>query len=130
MMVPSVPEYIFRTPCIGSYLDRKLLILLLDGRCIIGTMCTFDQHGNFVVESAFERIVAENQYCDKPMGLLVVRGDNAIFIGEMDLSFPELPPHITAVSLPQILIARKAELESSALKRTLKKWMEELLDGV
>lgn len=51
--------------------------------CVCLCVCA----GNFVVESAFERIVAENQYCDKPMGLLVVRGDNAIFIGEMVISF-------------------------------------------
>ncbi|XP_038894529.1 sm-like protein LSM1B [Benincasa hispida] len=93
-------------------------------------MRSFDQFGTIVLESAFERIIVENEYCDNPIGLLVVRAENIILIGEPDPSLPQLPPHMTVVSLPQILTARKAERESVELQRTLKKWMEELLEDI
>ncbi|CAK9324775.1 unnamed protein product [Citrullus colocynthis] len=125
MVSPILSQGIFY---LGDYLDRKLLVLCLDERCFIGTFCSFDHYGSIVLESAFERNVVENQYCDNPIGLLVVRAENIILIGELDLSLPQLPPHMTSVSLPQILTARKAERESLVLKRTLKKWMEELLE--
>uniref|UniRef100_A0A9I9EA07 Sm-like protein LSM1B n=1 Tax=Cucumis melo TaxID=3656 RepID=A0A9I9EA07_CUCME len=86
---------------------------------------------NLVLETVFERIVVGNHYCDNPMGgLLVLRAENIILIGELDPCLPQLPPHITSLPLPQILTARKAERDSLVLKRNLKAWIEELLEDM
>ncbi|KAL0554383.1 hypothetical protein IC582_008302 [Cucumis melo] len=74
---------------IREYVDRKLLVLLLDGRSIFGILRSFDHFGNLVLETVFERIVVGNHYCDNPMGgLLVLRAENIILIGELVISFP------------------------------------------
>lgn len=38
---------------------------------------------NLVIEDAIERIIIENKFCDKPMGTLLIRGENVEMIAEI-----------------------------------------------
>ncbi|XP_016496756.1 sm-like protein LSM1B isoform X4 [Nicotiana tabacum] len=67
---------------LASYLDRKILILLRDGRKLLGTLRSFDQYANIVLEGTSERVMVGNLYCDIPLGLYVIRGENVVLIGE------------------------------------------------
>ncbi|KDO64964.1 hypothetical protein CISIN_1g0321082mg, partial [Citrus sinensis] len=80
----------------------KLLVLLRDGRKLMGTLCSFDQFANAVLEGACERVIVGDLYCDIPLGLYVIRGENVVLIGELDLERDELPPHLTHVSVAEI----------------------------
>ncbi|KAK4343341.1 hypothetical protein RND71_036435 [Anisodus tanguticus] len=60
----------------------KILILLRDGREFLGTFRSFDQHANIVLEGTSERVMVGNLYCDIPLGLYIVRGENVMLIGE------------------------------------------------
>ncbi|XP_044495479.1 uncharacterized protein LOC123218249 isoform X2 [Mangifera indica] len=62
-------------------LVEKLLVLLRDGRKLMGTLCSFDQFANAVLESACERVIVGDLYCDIPLGLYVIRGENVVLIG-------------------------------------------------
>ncbi|TYH70976.1 hypothetical protein ES332_D05G153200v1 [Gossypium tomentosum] len=95
------PEDIYLSTSLASYLDRKLLVLLRDGRKLMGTLRSFDQ-----------------------FGLYVIRGENVVLIGELDLEREELPPHMTHVSVAEIRRAQKAEREATDLKGTMRKRME------
>ncbi|GAU41051.1 hypothetical protein TSUD_374050 [Trifolium subterraneum] len=53
---------------------------------------------NVVLEGACERVIVGDLYCDVPLGLYVIRGENVVLIGELDLGKEELPPHMTCVS--------------------------------
>ena len=64
---------------------ETVLIEILDGRHLIGTLRSFDQYGNMVLESARERHYIENQFADVPLGLYIVRGENVVLLGEIDL---------------------------------------------
>jgi small nuclear ribonucleoprotein (snRNP)-like protein len=70
---------------VGSALDDagKLLVLLRDGRKLMGTLRSFDQFANAVLEGACERVIVGEQYCDIPLGLYVIRGENVVLIGEL-----------------------------------------------
>ncbi|KAK2077649.1 hypothetical protein QBZ16_004495 [Prototheca wickerhamii] len=52
-------------------LDKPLLVQLRDGRKVVGTLRSFDQFANLVLEGAYERIIVGNQYAEIPMGLHV-----------------------------------------------------------
>ncbi|MBA0836505.1 hypothetical protein Goarm_008715, partial [Gossypium armourianum] len=80
----------------------KLLVLLRDGRKLMGTLRSFDQFANAVLEGACERVIVGDLYCDIPLGLYVIRGENVVLIGELDLEREELPPHMTHVSVAEI----------------------------
>lgn len=56
---------------LAEELDQRLLIQLRDGRKILGTLRTFDQFANMVVEGSVERIIVGDQYGDIPMGFQV-----------------------------------------------------------
>ena len=60
---------------------EKILVLLRDGKKVIGTLRSFDQFANIVLEEAVERIVVGKQYADVPLGLYVIRGENTVLIG-------------------------------------------------
>ncbi|XP_022641760.1 sm-like protein LSM1B isoform X1 [Vigna radiata var. radiata] len=138
------PEDIYLSTSLASYLDseadfvlctnlygltiivvvEKLLVLLRDGRKLMGILRSFDQFANAVLEGACERVIVGDLYCDIPLGLYVIRGENVVLIGELDLEREELPEHMTRVSTAEIKRAQKAEREASDLKGTMRKRME------
>ena len=65
-------------------LDRRLLVQLRDGRKIVGVLRSFDQFANLVLEGAIERIVVGTLYCELPLGLFIIRGENVVLLGEID----------------------------------------------
>eukprot|EP00871_Galdieria_phlegrea_P003042 jgi/Galph1/3739/GphlegSOOS_G2441.1 len=74
-------------PAAGSlveHIDRRILILQRDGRYIHGFLRTYDQYANLVLENAFERFVFNQTYCDEPLGIFIIRGENVALLGEID----------------------------------------------
>ncbi|GMP36980.1 hypothetical protein CsSME_00008896 [Camellia sinensis var. sinensis] len=79
----SGPDDIFLSTSLASYLDKKLLVLLRDGRKLLGILRSFDQFANVVLEGACERVIVGDLYSDIPLGLYVIRGENVVLIGEL-----------------------------------------------
>lgn len=117
-------EDIFLSTSLASYLDKKVVLQLRDDRKLIGVLRSFDQFANVVMEGAYERIIVGDLYCDMRLGLYVVRGENVVLTGELDLEREELPQHMTCVSEAEITRAQKAEREVVHLQRSIRKRME------
>ncbi|GLJ26405.1 hypothetical protein SUGI_0509040 [Cryptomeria japonica] len=117
-------EDIFLSTSLASYLDKKLLVLLRDGRKLIGILRSFDQFANAVLENAFERVIVGDLYCDLPQGLYVIRGENVVLIGEMDPEREDLPANMIQVSSTEIEKAQKEERDATDLKGSMRKRME------
>ena len=81
---------------------ERILVVLRDGRHLVGVLRSFDQFckdsslakfcfcfliwpfpANFVLEDTFERHVVENKYGDIPLGLYIIRGENVVLLGEI-----------------------------------------------
>ena len=62
---------------------EKLMLVLRDGRKIIGIMRSFDQFSNIVLEHAEERVVVGKRFADVPLGLYVIRGENLVLLGQI-----------------------------------------------
>nr|KJB54499.1 hypothetical protein B456_009G036400 [Gossypium raimondii] len=65
----------------------KLVVLLGDGRHRLGLLRSFDQFASIVLEGACERVIVGDLYCDIPLGLNIIRGENVVLIGEMVCCF-------------------------------------------
>ncbi|KAK4593506.1 hypothetical protein RGQ29_017569 [Quercus rubra] len=117
-------EDIYLPTSLASYLDKKVVLQLRDDRKLIGVLRSFDQFANVVMEGAYERIIVGDLYCDMQLGLYVVRGENVVLTGELDLEREELPQHMTCVSEAEITRAQKAEREVVHLQRSIRKRME------
>jgi U6 snRNA-associated Sm-like protein LSm1 len=69
--------------------------------------------GNLVLHQAFERISVGRQYADIPRGLFVIRGENVLFIGELDFH-QSLRVPLVEVSIEEILKLQKEDLEKKS----------------
>ncbi|EFJ28168.1 hypothetical protein SELMODRAFT_146440 [Selaginella moellendorffii] len=114
----------FHTTSLADNLDKKLLVILRDGRKLVGTLRSFDQFANLVLEKAVERIIVGDLYCDLPLGLYIIRGENVVLVGELDQTKKDLPAHMVLVSAAEIKRAQKAEKDATELKGTMRKRME------
>ena len=60
-------------------IDQSVLVKLKGGRGLRGKLKGFDQHMNLILEEAEELVEVESDQ-SKPLGTVVVRGDNVIII--------------------------------------------------
>ncbi|KAJ5677021.1 uncharacterized protein N7477_002654 [Penicillium maclennaniae] len=54
------------------YINKRVLILTVDGRTLLGTLLSTDQLTNLVLTNTIEH------------GLYLIRGDNVVICGEVD----------------------------------------------
>eukprot|EP00970_Alexandrium_tamarense_P013774 scaffold3686_cov193-Alexandrium_tamarense.AAC.2 len=97
-----LPPFLPGSASIVEQLDQRMLVVLRDGRHLVGTLRTFDQFANMVLEDTSERRIlvvkreeidvddedkGETTTCyqaDVKLGLYVVRGDVVVLMGEVD----------------------------------------------
>ena len=75
-----------------------MMIILRDGRHLVGVMRSFDQfceffifplygdnfrEANIVLENTYERHFAGKKFGDIPLGLYIIRGENVVIAGEL-----------------------------------------------
>ncbi|KAI0439770.1 hypothetical protein F4803DRAFT_529820 [Xylaria telfairii] len=99
----QLPPQMFTTAAqLLDLTDKKLLLVLRDGRKLIGILRSWDQFANLVLQSTIERIFATTPnpedprprglYADKTHGIFLVRGENVLLLGEIDLDKDDDPP--------------------------------------
>ncbi|KAF8314225.1 Sm-like ribonucleoprotein [Clavulina sp. PMI_390] len=72
--------------------DKKIIVVLRDGRKLIGVLRSYDQFANLVMEDTVERIHHANSYGDIPRGVFLIRGENVVLLGEIDLDAEDEVP--------------------------------------
>ncbi|TGZ49199.1 U6 snRNA-associated Sm-like protein LSm1 [Temnothorax curvispinosus] len=92
-------------------LEKKLMVLLRDGRTLIGYLKSVDQFANIVLQSTIERIHVGQEYGDIPRGIFIVRGENVVLLGEIDIEKEKVLP-LKKVTVDEILDAQRREQES------------------
>ncbi|XP_073997418.1 U6 snRNA-associated Sm-like protein LSm1 [Rhodnius prolixus] len=92
-------------------IDKKLMVVLRDGRTLIGYLRSIDQFANLVLHKTIERIHVGKEYGDIPRGVFVVRGENVVLLGEMAIE-KEMNLPLKKVSINDILEAQRREQES------------------
>lgn len=65
-------------------LDKRLVVVLRDGKTLVGYLRTIDQFANLVLHETLERIHVDNYYGDIPRGIFLIRGENVVLAGEID----------------------------------------------
>ena len=59
------------------------MVLLRDGRTLIGYLRSVDQFANLVLHKTIERIHVGNEYGDIQRGVFIIRGENVVLLGEI-----------------------------------------------
>lgn len=77
-------NYMFYFALMHFYvLIEKLMVLLRDGRTLIGYLRSVDQFANLVLHRTIERIHVGSDYGDIPRGVFIIRGENVVLLGEI-----------------------------------------------
>ncbi|RMD40588.1 hypothetical protein DV735_g4527, partial [Chaetothyriales sp. CBS 134920] len=106
--------------------DKKLLLVLRDGRRLLGVLRTWDQFANLVLADTLERSFASvpqpdgslrRLYCDVPRGTYLVRGENVLLIGEVDLDKDDDPPPGYELGRVEEVVAYVVEAERARRRR-------------
>ncbi|MCL4169487.1 UNVERIFIED_CONTAM: hypothetical protein GTU68_014486, partial [Idotea baltica] len=58
------------------------MVYLRDGRTLIGILRSVDQFANLVLHRTIERIHVGKQYGDIDRGVIIIRGENVVLLGE------------------------------------------------
>ncbi|PVD29592.1 hypothetical protein C0Q70_08847 [Pomacea canaliculata] len=101
-MVVMNMSYLPGTASLVEEIDKKLLVVLRDGRTLIGYLRSIDQFANLVLHRTIERIHVGKKYGDIPRGIFIVRGENVVLLGEVDLENEDKLP-LEEVSIDEIL---------------------------
>nr|CAB3263558.1 U6 snRNA-associated Sm-like protein LSm1 [Phallusia mammillata] len=118
-------NYMPGTASLIEEIDKKQLVVLRDGRILIGYLRSVDQFANLVLQNTVERIHVDSMYGDIPRGVFVVRGENVVLLGEVDLDNEERKD-LEKVPIQTILAAQaKAQQEKQDKERAKAKIMKE-----
>ncbi|KAM7209474.1 hypothetical protein V8F20_000212 [Naviculisporaceae sp. PSN 640] len=99
----QLPAQMFTTAAqLLDLTDKKLMIALRDGRKLLGILRSWDQFANLVLQQTKERIFVppltagpqqtRGLYADIDRGIFLVRGENVLLLGEIDLDKDDDPP--------------------------------------
>ncbi|ORX72421.1 hypothetical protein DL89DRAFT_221148 [Linderina pennispora] len=68
-----------------SYVDRRVSVIMNDGRLVVGTLRGLDQMTNIIMQACQERIFSEDDGVEVVnLGLYLIRGDNIAVVGLID----------------------------------------------
>ncbi|KAI9273729.1 hypothetical protein BY458DRAFT_508047 [Sporodiniella umbellata] len=109
MEISNGPLFTTSTGLIDS-IDKSLMVVLRDGRKLIGILRSFDQFANLVLQDTIERIYVNGCYGDIPRGVFLIRGENVVLLGEIDSEKPDTTK-LRQVSVEEILSAQREEIE-------------------
>ncbi|KAM0801434.1 hypothetical protein BDR22DRAFT_804660 [Usnea florida] len=108
--------------------DKKLVLVLRDGRKLIGVLRSWDQFANLVLQDTIERIFVQEVYADVFRGIFLVRGENVLLLGEIDLDKDDyIPEPYRKVSPAEVhALTVQANNEKKQVEKVRAKKMQKL----
>jgi len=88
-----------------------MLVVLRDGRKLIGVLRSYDQFANLVLEDTLERMHQGSAYADIRRGVFLIRGENVVLLGEIDLDQEDVVP-LQSVPLANLQPLYKEDTEA------------------
>ena len=80
--------YLPGTASLVQDIDKRVMVVLRDGRTLIGILRSLDQFANLLLTQTIERIHVRDMYGDIDRGVFLVRGENVLLCGETDFQKP------------------------------------------
>lgn len=101
------------------------MVLLRDGRTLIGYLRSVDQFANLVLQRTIERIHVGNEYGDIPRGVFIIRGENVVLLGEI-VRIYMTDSHMNMVLIEMNLLQDREKEQKLPLKEIS---VDEILDA-
>eukprot|EP01112_Ceratiomyxa_fruticulosa_P007730 TRINITY_DN2001_c0_g2_i4.p1 TRINITY_DN2001_c0_g2~~TRINITY_DN2001_c0_g2_i4.p1 ORF type:complete len:132 (-),score=32.98 TRINITY_DN2001_c0_g2_i4:31-426(-) len=105
-----------------SFFLGKLMVVLRDGKKLVGTLRSYDQFANVVLQDTYERVYVGSEYGENLKGLYLIRGENVVLLGEIDeLQEQQRLSKLTKLSWEEIGKREKEEKEKKEKEDQLKR---------
>lgn len=101
-------------------IDKRVLVLLRDGRVLYAILRSIDQFANLVLHSTVERIYVGNEYGEIDRGVFLIRGENVVLCGELHDKADEQMVGFRKVPIEVILENQAREAEEKSNRDKLK----------
>jgi len=96
-----------------------MLVVLRDGRKLQGVLRSYDQFANLVLEDTVERIFFQDVFAETWRGLFLIRGENVVLLGEVDLDQEDEVP-LRQVAWNELEPYHKKEIASKKRREEVK----------
>ncbi|XP_063685216.1 U6 snRNA-associated Sm-like protein LSm1 [Bolinopsis microptera] len=117
--------YLPGTAALVQDIDKRMMVVLRDGRTLIGFLRSLDQFANLLLTQTIERIHVRDKYGDIDRGVFLIRGENVVLCGEVDFQNSQFK-NLIQVSQEEILTIQAEELkEKEEKQKILKKAFQE-----
>jgi len=117
--------YLPGTASLVQDIDKRVMVVLRDGRTLIGYLRSLDQFANLLLTQTIERIHVRDKYGDIDRGVFLIRGENVVLCGEVDFKNSKFK-NLIQVSQEEILQIQAEELkEKEEKQKILKKAFQE-----
>lgn len=106
------PLFVPGTASLREELDKKVLVVLRDGRKLVGYLRSFDQFANLALEDCVERFFVDDMYGEIERGVFLIRGENVVLLAELDEQKELSMASLKKLSEDQILEAQLQQKEA------------------
>lgn len=94
-----------------------------DGVHIVGTLRSFDQYSNIVLEDAVERRNVGNKAVDVPLGLFVLRSESIVLLGSVsEAKEKSALEFVSMEQLKELEEKHKDQVEKAKLDWNFDRW--------
>ncbi|EKX72824.1 U6 snRNA-associated Sm-like protein LSm8, putative [Theileria equi strain WA] len=91
-------------PLLEQFIECHVFVISVDGRVFVGVLKGFDQLTNLVLYNCIERVYhVDSPVEELELGIYVVRGDNVVLVGEVDLDVDRSMSGIEAQPLKPVV---------------------------
>lgn len=112
--------YLPGTASLVQDIDKRVMVVLRDGRTLIGYLRSLDQFANLLLTQTVERIHVKDKYGDIERGVFLIRGENVVLCGEVDFKSSKFK-NLTQVPQEEILTIQAEEMKEKVEKQKLLK---------
>ena len=72
------------TASLATLVDTFIMVVLRDGRKLVGILRSYDQFANLVLHDTMERFYFEERFAEVSRGFFLIRGESVVMICELD----------------------------------------------
>lgn len=101
------------TATLSNLVDTFIMVVLRDGRKLVGILRSYDQFANLVLHDTTERLYYEDKFTELERGFFLIRGESVVMICELDKSNLYQKP---LLPVPSAIILQDVEREERIRK--------------
>lgn len=101
------------TATLSNLVDTFIMVVLRNGRKLVGILRSYDQFANLVLHDTTERLYYEDKFTELERGFFLIRGESVVMICELDKSNLYQKP---LLPVPSAIILQDVEREERIRK--------------